>query len=436
VIRLTARRDALHRTVDDEQQRIRRRLLNEKLNAAQEAAVTALLARLRGSTAVSIDEAALGRVQVDAQPRAAEGGVVAPPALMGGPGVPMPAVPGEGADDEAIGEEPRVDGGRRALPGGHRGVGRGDHRAGGVRGRRRRDLPVGARAAGAALPRRRSRGARAPELARRSAEVLRTALDRMLDDQLIRRAATRAHLTVSEDDVDEFIGRMATERGATPEQIYAALQQEGVSRTEYRTYMESEVLQLRVLQARVRGRINITDADLQQAYRRAVREAADQTVPTVAHVLIGVAEDATPDQVAAARQRARRSCPAGARGRGLRHLARQMSDDTASRESGGVLGEIQPGSLPEELDRAITALALGGVSDPVQGPAGWHVMRLVSRRAVEPPPFASVRDRLYAALVNREMLRQRGIYLRELRRTVSIDDRLDATRAAAAPPAR
>lgn len=98
--------------------------------------------------------------------------------------------------------------------------------------------------------------------AQRRAEVMRTALDRMLDDQLIRRAATRAHLTVSEDDVDEFIGRMATERGATPEQIYAALQQEGVSRAEYRTYMESEVLQLRVLQARVRGRINITEADL------------------------------------------------------------------------------------------------------------------------------------------------------------------------------
>ena len=279
-------------------------------------------------------------------------------------------------------------------------------------------------------------GLAAPQLAQRRAEVLRTALDRMLDDQLIRRAATRAHLTVSEDDVDEFIGRMATERGATPEQIYAALQQEGVSRTEYRSYMESEVLQLRVLQARVRGRINITDADLQQAYRRAVREAADQTVPTIAHVLIGVAEESTPEQVAAARARALEVVRRARGGEDFGNLARQMSDDTASRESGGVLGEIQPGSLPEELDRAITALAVGGVSEPVQGPAGWHVLRLVSRRAVEPPPFASVRDRLYAALVNREMLRQRGIYLRELRRTVSIDDRLDATRPAAAPPAR
>lgn len=267
-------------------------------------------------------------------------------------------------------------------------------------------------------------GLPAAQVAQRRAEILRTALDRMLDDQLIRRAATRAHLTVTEDDVDEFIGRMATERGATPEQIYAALQQEGVSRTEYRSYMESEVLQLRVLQARVRGRINITEPDLQQAYRRAVREAADQTVPTIAHVLIGVAEDATPEQVAAARARAGEVARRARAGEDFAGLARQMSDDTASRESGGVLGEIQPGSLPEALDQSIAALAVGGISDPVQGPGGWHVLRLASRRAVEPPPFANVRDRLYAALVNREMLRQRGIYLRELRRTVSIDDRL------------
>ena len=101
-----------------------------------------------------------------------------------------------------------------------------------------------------------------------------------------------------------------------------------------------------------------------------------------------------------------------------------------------MLGEIQPGSLPEALDQAIVALAPGGVTDPVQGPAGWHVLRLVSRRAVEPPPFAAVRDRLYAALVNREMLRQRGIYLRELRRTVGIDDRLEGTRPAPAAPSR
>ncbi len=91
VIRRTARRDALHRTLDDEQARIRRRLMNEKLNTSQDQAVQALVTRLRASSPVTIDEAALAAVHVDAEPRAGEGHVVAPPAIPGGPNVPVPS---------------------------------------------------------------------------------------------------------------------------------------------------------------------------------------------------------------------------------------------------------------------------------------------------------------------------------------------------------
>jgi hypothetical protein len=97
--------------------------------------------------------------------------------------------------------------------------------------------------------------------------------------------------------------------------------------------MKAELLQLRVLQRRVRGRINVTEANLQQAYRRAVREGAD-----------------------------------------------------------------------------------GAVARGMLGPA-------------EPPPFADVRDRLCADLVNREMLLHRSLYLRDLRRTVGVDERLEVAPA-------
>ena len=59
----------------------------------------------------------------------------------------------------------------------------------------------------------------------------------------------------------------------------------------------------------------------------------------------------------------------------------------------------------------------------------------VLTKQVQGQPASDIEERLYAALVNREMLRQRGIYLRELRHTVSIDDRLDGTRTAATSPA-
>ena len=108
----------------------------------------------------------------------------------------------------------------------------------------------------------------AEERAARRQAVLREVLDRMIDDALLRQAATRLHVSVTDEDVDQFIERIARERGATVDQMYEALQHEGVSRADYRAHMETEVRRLKVLQQRVRGRISITDADLQEAYRR------------------------------------------------------------------------------------------------------------------------------------------------------------------------
>lgn len=64
VIRLVAKREALSRTLDDEAPRIRARLLRQRREQAEDAAMRALLERLRGASRVEIDDAALARVQV------------------------------------------------------------------------------------------------------------------------------------------------------------------------------------------------------------------------------------------------------------------------------------------------------------------------------------------------------------------------------------
>lgn len=82
VVRLTARRDAMHRTLDDESRRIRVRLQREKVDHAQDAAMQQLLDQLRRDNPVQVDDAALAQVRVDAPPPGT-------PAAMTGPG-PLP----------------------------------------------------------------------------------------------------------------------------------------------------------------------------------------------------------------------------------------------------------------------------------------------------------------------------------------------------------
>jgi hypothetical protein len=86
VVRLTAKRDAMHRTLEEESRRIRGRLLRERRDQAEEAAMQALVARLRSAATVQVDEAALARVTVTAPAGST------PPALRGA--LPPGMVPG------------------------------------------------------------------------------------------------------------------------------------------------------------------------------------------------------------------------------------------------------------------------------------------------------------------------------------------------------
>ena len=84
-------------------------------------------------------------------------------------------------------------------------------------------------------------------------------------------------------------------------------------------------------------------------------------------------------------------------GKPFNEVAKQFSDDPASKDKGGDLGVINatdPG-LPAPLRDAVKKLKTGEVSPPVKVtfPQGsvWYFMRLTSREPAVTPPLASIR---------------------------------------------
>ena len=75
-------------------------------------------------------------------------------------------------------------------------------------------------------------------------------------------------------------------------------------------------------------------------------------------------------------------------------LAREKSDDEATRQAGGDLGWIDPRALRPALAETAASLREGETSAPVWGGEGWHILRLLGRR--------SARDLLYIESFERE----------------------------------
>lgn len=73
-------------------------------------------------------------------------------------------------------------------------------------------------------------------------------------------------------------------------------------------------------------------------------------------------------------------------------LARKSSRHAASAAKGGDMGWLAESELAPAFRQALAGLDAGAVSAPVAGAGGFHVLKVVERKAAEIQPFDQVRD--------------------------------------------
>lgn len=67
-------------------------------------------------------------------------------------------------------------------------------------------------------------------------------------------------------------------------------------------------------------------------------------------------------------------------GVGFDQLAEKYSQDPTSAIKGGDLGWVKPGELVPPFEKAMNALAINQISDPVKSEFGWHLIQVLARR--------------------------------------------------------
>jgi peptidyl-prolyl cis-trans isomerase D len=122
------------------------------------------------------------------------------------------------------------------------------------------------------------------------------------------------------------------------------------------------------------------------------------------HILVKVASGAADDQKAKARQKATDLLAKVKAGGDFAGLAKQSSEDTASALKGGDLGFFPRGQMAPEFEAAAFALEPGGLSDVVESPFGFHIIKVEEKRAAGTKPLAAARDEIVASLKNERAL--------------------------------
>lgn len=238
-------------------------------------------------------------------------------------------------------------------------------------------------------------------------------LNFLIDEQLVRQLAASSGIRVTDADIDGAIENLRMQNNMTEEQFREALDAQGFTMRQYRKDLKRQLIRLKVVNQRVRSRVNVTEEEVRARYEERARSEGNDIRFRVSYLVVPVGEGASAIQVAAKRQEAVQ-LRAG--------LTPENFEARAEELGGGDLGWLTQGDLPEELERPILALDAGEISEPVRGSKGFHIFFLVERQVgTDFPSFDEMKEELFREMLDAAMIRQEKIFLDEIRRSAVIN---------------
>jgi parvulin-like peptidyl-prolyl isomerase len=217
-------------------------------------------------------------------------------------------------------------------------------------------------------------------------------LDRLISERLIVQAAEDEGLKVTDSEVapkvDEEIDALRS-RFANPRDFDVQMRKEGVSLEDLRIRigqrLREQYMYFKELgrkQRELDSTVDVTDDEVKAYYEAHKATPEWQTAPQVRarHMLFAVDETLTGEAKAAAIVAAKKKLVAAqaalARKEKFENVARSLSEDAATRESGGDLGLFAKGAYHAALEKAAFTLKPGQVSAAIETPAGFHLLKV------------------------------------------------------------
>lgn len=204
-------------------------------------------------------------------------------------------------------------------------------------------------------------------------------LDQLVSEEIQAQRADRGGIKVSDEQINAALTDIAKRQNLTFEEIPAKLAQEGIDYAYYRERLRREIQREILRQQDVIQRIVISPRELDQYIASQQSTASDLNEYNASHILIAIAQDASPAQLAKASGLAHDIDSRARQGEDFGKLAVTYSQSETALQ-GGSLGWRKGSELPTFLADVIAHLKPGEVSDVLQTSSGFHIVKLNDRR--------------------------------------------------------
>lgn len=198
--------------------------------------------------------------------------------------------------------------------------------------------------------------------------------------------------TIAKQPVDEYVDLYADYRLKVEAAKEARLDTLTSFRQEFASYRDQQLLRYLVDTAYV-------DSVARSTYARIKENVKDADLIHVAHIFLKLPQRASDAEQARLKARMDSIYAQLRGGADFAEVAKACSQDFATARNGGELPWVGPGAFLKDFETVAYSLKTGEMSQPFLSTAGFHVVRMLGRKKLE--PYEEKKDELVAMLNSR-----------------------------------
>ncbi len=204
-----------------------------------------------------------------------------------------------------------------------------------------------------------------PEVERR---LLPQVMRQLIDEHLKLQEAKRADVSVTNEEVDQQITRIAQRNGLTRDQLQSQLNTAGILMSALSEQIKSDISWVRLVSTKLRSSVKITDEEIDDEIAR-IRATQGQSEYRLLQIYLSVDSPSQDSSVAASAQRLADQIHDGA---DFGSLANQFSQDQSA-DQGGDQGWVRLDQMEPAVASLVKTTPVNQLIGPVHGIGGYYL---------------------------------------------------------------
>jgi len=246
-------------------------------------------------------------------------------------------------------------------------------------------------------------------------EAFRSTLQSLIDLELLVQQARKKKIEVGGAEVEDQLMEVKAQF-ESPQAFAQALSAQGATEADVRSDIERQLLAKNLVEQEIR--IQLPPGAVEQYYASNIDQFRHPDEVRPSHILFRTPPDRDRKEV---KRRAEETLQRIKNGEDFARVASELSEDPDSIQNNGDLGFIRRDEMPKKFTDAAFKLKVGEVSGVVETDFGFHIIKLLDRRAAGVTPLADVRPQIEMLLTEQEGAKRSQEYLKGLREKAKIE---------------